>query len=73
MSNHPKAFIANNGRSEEVREPQVPDSEIALLQDEVFNVTTILYVLIESTRNDIECFSSTYRELSMGLRKTSRV
>ena len=51
-----KPFVTNNGRSEDVREPQMPDSEIALLQDELFNVTTILYMLIESARNDMEEF-----------------
>jgi hypothetical protein len=58
---------ANSGRNEDVREPQIPDSEIALLQDELFNVTTIMYILIESARNDMEGFSATYRDLGMGL------
>jgi hypothetical protein len=65
-------FIANSGRSDDVREPQIPDSEINLLQDEIFNVTTILYILIESARNDMEGFSATYKELGMGPRQTTQ-
>jgi len=63
-----KSTILNICRNEDVREPQIPDSEIALFQDELFNVTTILYILIESTRNNMEDFSATYKELGMGLR-----
>lgn len=63
--------VANNGRSEDAREIELLDAGIALLQDELLNVTNILYVLIESARNDVERFSTTYKELGIALLETA--
>jgi N1221-like protein len=68
-----KSTMLNICRNEDIREPQIPETEIALFQDELFNVTTVLYILIESTRNDREGFSATYKELGMGLRQNSQI
>jgi N1221-like protein len=42
---------------------QVADADVPLFQDELHNVTTILYILVESARNDLEGLVATQKEL----------
>jgi hypothetical protein len=41
-------------RDDEFRETQLLEEDIPFIQDELDNVTTIMYLLIEGVRNDIE-------------------
>jgi hypothetical protein len=41
-------------RDDEFRETQLLEEDIPFIQDELDNVTTILYLLIEGVRNDVE-------------------
>lgn len=50
--------------SEGGRDIQLPDTDIALMQDELHNVTTILYVVVETARNDREGSFLIHKELS---------
>jgi hypothetical protein len=54
---------ANNVSGEESRGAQISEDDIPLLQDELDNVTTIMYILIESARNDAVRLAATYKEL----------
>jgi hypothetical protein len=44
---------ANISRDEDFRETRLMEEDIPFIQDELDNVTTILYVLIEGARNDL--------------------
>jgi hypothetical protein len=41
-------------RDDEFRETQLLEEDIPFIQDELDNVTTIMYLLIEGVRNDTE-------------------
>lgn len=45
---------ADGSRDEEYRETQLLEEDIPFIQDELDNVTTILYILIEAVRSDPE-------------------
>ncbi|KAI9746373.1 MAG: Factor arrest protein 11 [Claussenomyces sp. TS43310] len=48
---------------DEFRDAQIPEDEIPLMQDELDNVTTILYMVIETTRYDTAALQSTCNDL----------
>jgi hypothetical protein len=47
---------ANRSRDDEFRESQLLEEDIPFIQDELDNVTNILYLIIEGVRNDQESF-----------------
>lgn len=48
----------NTARDDEFRETQLLEEDIPFIQDELDNVTTIMYLLIEGVRNDVEYLKS---------------
>jgi hypothetical protein len=46
------ANYAHNSRDDEFRETQLLEEDIPFIQDELDNVTTIIYITIEGIRND---------------------
>jgi hypothetical protein len=48
--------LTDLSRDDEFRETQLLEEDIPFIQDELDNVTTIMYLLIEGVRNDTETF-----------------
>ena len=55
--------FADNSRDEDFRETQLTEEDIPLIQDELDNVTTIMYLVIEGTRHDLKTLASTRAKL----------
>lgn len=55
MNSQKVTYVA---RDDEFRETQLLEEDIPFIQDELDNVTTIMYLLIEGIRNDVEYLKS---------------
>lgn len=59
-------------RGDEFRDFQIPEDDIPLMQDELDNVSTILYIIIETTRYDAPSLQPTYDAIGMALGSSRR-
>lgn len=54
---------AHNFRDDEFRDSQLLEEDIPFIQDELDNVTTMLYLVIEGVRNDPESLTTARAKL----------
>jgi hypothetical protein len=54
---------AHDSRDDEFRETQLLEEDVPFIQDELDNVTTIIYLLIEGIRNDPVTLESARAEI----------
>jgi hypothetical protein len=54
-------------RDDEFRDSELLEEDIPFIQDELDNVTNIMYMIIEGVRNDREYFKAVEGKLCMGV------
>jgi hypothetical protein len=58
--------FTNSTRDDDFRETQLLEEDIPFIQDELDNVTTIMYLLIEGVRDDVGHLKSAWAKICKG-------